>query len=318
MFDIFYYEKGSVKRGDVKDLGKLKKKQLWVDVTNITKKEEDILKTVFNLHPLTIEDLLHSQTRIKVEEFPNYLFCVFYGVQEKEHIEIMELDFVLGRNFFISNHLDEIKTFSELKNNPLKLASLFKQGNDFIFHYLLDIQVDNFFPVLDHIDDRIEVIEERVTKHISSHIMKDILDMKRLIILVKRTALPQRDKLSYLRMGNYAYISKDAIPYFRDIYDHAIRVCDAIDNYREAIANTFDVYMSAVNNNTNEIMKMLSIVATIALPLTVLSSIYGTNFTNLPGKDIPNGFWIMIIMMIIISGMMFHYFYRKGWIRIVI
>ncbi|MBI4440426.1 magnesium/cobalt transporter CorA [Candidatus Woesearchaeota archaeon] len=314
MIDAYYFDK-SVKRVNVADLRKLRSRKLWVDITNITKKEAELVRETFGLHPLTIEDFSKTHTRVKVEEFPNYLFCVFYGIRGTS--ELVELDFVLGRNFIISNHFGEIPAYNGLKSNRERLGRLFREGNDFIFHYLLDTQVDNYFPILDAIDDEIEELEEKVVRSADPAIMRKILELKKSVLLIKRAALPAREKLSYLLLNKSSLISDKAIPYFRDIYDHSIRVCDAVDTNREAISGAFEFYMSAVNNSTNEIMKMLSIVATIALPLTVISSIYGTNFRFIPGAENPLGFWFMVVMMVVISATMFRYFWKRGWIRLV-
>jgi len=312
VIDIFYFDK-NLKKGALKDLDKLKTKQIWIDIIDITKKEADLIKEKFNLHPLTTEDLFNSGIRVKVEEFPNYLFCVFYGIQKTKTIELIELDFILGENFIISNHRKEIPSYNELRNNKEKLENLFKKGNDFIFHKLLDSEIDNYFPVLETIDDQIEDIEEKVTKKTSPRLLTEILKLKRLIVQIKKSAFPQREKISFLAKRDHKLISKKAIPYFRDIYDHAIRVSDTIDNYREAVGNTFDAYMSSVSNSMNEVMKVLSIIATIALPLTVISGIYGTNFQILPGATVIYGFWIMIFAMILLGVGMIYFFKKRGW-----
>jgi magnesium transporter len=312
MIDLFYYDK-IVKKGTIKDLDKLKDKKIWIDVTNITKEEADKLKLRFNLHPLTTEDLFNQGTRIKVEEFSNYLLCIFYGIKKEKSIELQELDFILGKDFIISNHMKEIETFTELKSNPEKLSLLFEKGVDFIFHRLLDKEIDNFFPVLEDIDNQIELIEEEVTKRARPELLQKILKLKRRIVLIKKSVLPQREKIGFLAKNDYKFISKKSIPYFRDIYDHGIRVADSIDNYREAVSGTFDAYMSAVSNNMNEVMKVLSIIATIALPLGVISGIYGTNFDILPGQHVTNGFWIMILGMFSVIGVMIYVFRKRGW-----
>ncbi len=312
MIELFYFDR-TVKKGNIRDLKKLQARRLWIDVTNITKEEEGLLKTSFSLHSLTAEDLLNQGTRIKVEEFSDYLFCVFYGIKKEKSIELQELDFIIGKDFIISSHKKEIATFTELKKNPERLAGLFEKGADFIFHYLLDKEIDNFFPVLEEIDDQIEDIEEEVTKKVRSELLQKVHKMKRTIVLIKKTALPQREKISFLAKNDYRFISKKSIPYFRDIYDHAIRVSDSIDNYREAISGTFDAYMSAVSNNMNEVMKTLSIIATIALPLGVISGIYGTNFDILPGQHFAYGFWIMLLGMFSVIGLMIVMFKKRGW-----
>ncbi len=312
MMDIYYLDKKLMK-GSIEQLPKLKRKRVWVDVSNITKQEAEQLRDIFNLHPLTAEDLLTANTRIKVEEFPNYLLCIFYGVQQKKSIELLELDFVIGKNFLISSRNKDISSYMDLKNNKEKLEALFRKGVDFIFHKLLDGEQDNYFPVLEHIDDEIDYLEGKLTSTPSSDILTRILDLKHSISLLKKTTLQQTEKLSFLVKNDYSFISRHALPYFRDIYDHSIRVSDLIDNYREAVINTFEFFMSTSSKNLNESIKVLSLIATIALPLTTVSSIYGTNFINLPGSDFHYGFWMMIAFMILLSMGMLYFIRKKGW-----
>src|SRR3989338_4761402 len=312
MMDIFYFDK-KLRKAAPEQLPKIKNKRLWVDVSNITKQEAEMLSDAFNLHPVTAEDLLNANTRIKVEEFPQYLFCIFYGVEQKKAIELMELDFVIGRNFLISSRNADISSYAELKSNREKLEALFRRGVDFIFHRLLDGEQDNYFPVLEYIDDEIDIIEGKLSGTPSNDLLTSILALKHSISLLRKTTLQQTEKLSFLVKNDYPFISSQALPYFRDIYDHSIRVSDLIDNYREAIINTFEFYMSAVSKNMNEAVKVLSVIATIALPLTVVSSIYGTNFTNLPGSGFHYGFWVMIGFMIVLSGSLVYFLRRRGW-----
>ncbi len=315
MIDIFYFDKstGTVERGKITELEKIKNKLIWIDITNISKREAELVKKTFNLHPLTVEDLCISRTRIKFEEFPGYLLCVFYGIQRAKKIELVELNFVIGQNFIISSHQKDIKSFTDLKKDKEKLENLFKKGNDFIFHKLLDNEIDNYFPVLEIIDDRVEEIGEKVTKKARPELLKKILRFKRLLVLIKKTTFPQRDVIAYLVKSENRFISRKANPYFRDVYDHFIRVSDLVDNQREGIANTFDVYMSTVSNNMSEVMKVLSIIATTALPLTVISGIYGTNFKILPGSDFQYGFWVMVFIMFLTCMGMIYMFRKRGW-----
>jgi magnesium transporter len=310
MIEIFYLDK-KLKKAQIKDLKKLINKRLWIDITSFTKEAAAILKENFNLHPLTIEDMMHASSRVKIEEFPDYLFSIFYGIRQKN--ELTEIDFILGDNYVISHHKKEIQSCKELKDNQDRIEKLLEKGPDFLFHRLLDKEIDNFLPELEKLDDSIEKIEESITKRPTSELLSQILKIKRRLIQTKKIAHPQRDKISMLIKNDSKRISKKAIPYFRDIYDHSIRVSDTIDNYREAVANAFDVYMSSVSNNMNEVMKTLSIIATIALPLTVVSGIYGTNFLNLPGQDYYYGFWIMIALMALMSIAMILYFRNKRW-----
>jgi len=311
MLDISYFD-GKVKKAEAKNLKKLKSKQLWIDITNITKEESELLKQHFDLHPLTIEDLLSSRVRVKIEEFPSYMFAVFYGVK-KENFSMIELDFILGKNFIISSHKPEIKSITDLKSDEKRMGYLFNRGNDFLFHALLDKEIDNFGPVLEKTYGEIENIEKEILMNPVPELLHKILVLKRHIMVIRKYTFPQREKISLLTRQAYSYISKKSLPYFRDLYDHTILVSDSVDNYRESIVNTVEVYMSAVNNRMNEIMKTLSVIATIALPLTVISSIYGTNFINLPGSHSHFGFWWMMTIMFFISMFTLLFFKRRNW-----
>lgn len=310
MIEIFYYDKG-LKEAKITDLDRLKNKKIWVDITGMTIEDRDVLLSKFKLHHLTVDDLFKSRVRIKIEEFPEYIFCVCYGIKKND---LVELDFVLGKNFLITNHKPKLDSFTSLKENKNKLESLFKNGNDFIFHWLLDYEVDNFFPFIDDIDESIEEVDDMVIRKPRRTTLKKIQSIKKQINELKKVSFPQRDKIANLAKKEYSFISKKAVPYFRDIYDNSIRLSDSIESCRDAIGNTFEAYMSSVSNSTNEAMKVLSIISTIGLPLTAISGIYGTNFRILPGSDHPIGFWIMLgIMTAFVAGMIF-FFKKNEWI----
>jgi magnesium transporter len=313
MIEVFYFD-GELKRASPEDLKGLLDKKVWVDVTNITKEEALHLEKVFKLHPITTEDLIAQNTRVKVEEFPNYLVCVFYGLTKSEKIQFVEQDYVLGENFIISSHFIEIPSYTKLKNHPDYLATLLSKGVDFVFHRLLDHEVDNFLPVIETFDDEIEMVDETATGRPTQEKMQNILRIKREIHELKKTTHPMRDKVSFLTKEHVKFISEKAVPYFRDVHDHTIRISDAVESYREEIGSTFEVYMAAISNSMNEVMKVLSMIATMALPLTVISGIYGTNFANLPGSQQKYGFWGMILAMVCVSTGFLLYYKRRKWI----
>ncbi|MFH1510133.1 MAG: magnesium/cobalt transporter CorA [Candidatus Woesearchaeota archaeon] len=313
MIDIFYLDK-TVRRGNIKQLAELKNKPLWIDISSPTKEELELLQKPFKIHPLTKEDLLKRRTRIKIEEFPNYLFCVFYGIEAKDKAAAMvERDFLIGKNFVISSHDKEVSFYQNLKSNKDRLARLLSKGNDFLFHKLLDTDIDNYFPALECLEDNVEDLEEQVTAGPSSNQLLTILELKRNVLKIKRAVYQQREYIGMLAKNGHEAISKEAIPYFRDIYDHSIRVSDTTDSLREGIMNAFDVYMSSVSNSTNQIMKVLSVIATIALPLTVISSIYGTNFEFLPGSHNLYGFYAMVGLMLLVCVVMLLFFRKRNW-----
>lgn len=312
MIEIFYFDNG-VKSAKVEELSNLREFPLWIDVTGITNEEASLLQEQFSLHPLTTEDMFNNGVRIKAEEFPEYLFIVSYGIRKEKEFELIKVDSVLGNKFVITNHLKKIDATENLKKNKEKLESLFKKGVVFIFHKVIDEEVDHFFPALEKLEEEVVKLEEKSIRNPTSDLLSKILHLKRKVVLIKKYAFHQREKMLILTKGDNKFISKKAIPYMRDVYDHSVRVSDGIDNLRESISNSFDVYMSTVSNKMSEVMKVLSIIATIALPLTVISGIYGTNFITLPGSGFMYGFWIMIFLMMCVSFGMIFFFRKRGW-----
>ncbi len=312
MIDIFYLEKGQVQRGKAENLAALRKKKIWLDVTSITPEESKLLKDNFALHPLTIEDLEHTLTRVKVEEFKDYLFCVFYGIKQVQHPELQEIDFVVGRNFLITNHRLELGSLEELKGTTAKIGHLLDRGVDFLFYWIVDCEVENYYPVLESIDEEIEQIDSLI-KRPRPGLSLRIISLKRDIASIRKTIVAQREKISLLAKQEYTFISQKAIPYFRDAYDHCIRVADELENYREAIIGTFEAYMSSVSLNTNEIMKVLSGITALAMPITVVSSIYGTNFNFLPGAGSLYGFWLMLVFTLLMMLGLLYFFKSRRW-----
>ena len=307
MLDIRYLEE-TIKSGS--DAKACAGRPLWIDATDITDKEAATLQETFDLHPLTIEDLLNARTRIKVEAFPQYLFCVFYILRKEQ---LVELDIILHEKGAISNHRGSVDSLSVLLADPSRLEPLLRKGHDFLFHRILDMEVDNFFPALEALETAIEGLEDEAISTPEPALLSRILEHKRRVVRIRKITLAQREKISTLAKSEQPLITKKAVPYFRDVYDHAIRVADMAESAREAVANAFDVYLSTISNNMNEVMKVLSVIATIALPLTVISGIYGTNFSNLPGAAIPNGFWVMLIGMVAMVVGMLLFFRKRGW-----
>jgi magnesium transporter len=312
MIEAFYLD-GDVKRARIEELSTIIDKPLWVDITNLNKEEQQQIQKTFNLHPLTSEDLYKTGVRVKVEKFANYIFFVFYGITEEKGIHLFEIDLILGKNFIISSHRRHDCAHDQLKHDLENLRALFEKGSDFIFHKILDKEVDNYVPALDNFGGEIEDLEEAITKQPSPQLLNQVLEKKRRLSRIRKFMVPQREKLGLLTKSEYSFISSQALPYFRDVHDHSIRILDTLDNYREALANTFDLYMSSLSNSTNEVMKVLSIIATIALPLSVVSGIYGTNFISLPGAGSSFGFWAMLLLMAVISAGMIGYFKWRNW-----
>ncbi|MDO8481405.1 MAG: magnesium/cobalt transporter CorA [Nanoarchaeota archaeon] len=311
MLEIFQYD-GGVKRIQIGEIDR--SKTVWVDMTDVTIEELAQVKEMFLLHPLTEEDIQMMDVRIKVEEFPDYLFCVFYGIAKAgEKVRMVELDTVVGKNFVITSHKQPLVGTTELKNNTQRLESLFQKGPDFIFHRILDVEIDHYFPILEQMEDEIDRLEEEVTRKAEPPLLSKILMLKRELIPIRKYVFQQKDKLSYIAKNEYAFISRRAVPYFRDVHDHTIRVHDSIENYKEALSGAFKVYMSMMSNHMNEIMKTLTIMTTLSLPIMAVSSIYGMNFAHLPGEEQPWGFWYVVLVMLACLVITLVFFKKRKW-----
>jgi len=313
MLDIFYWN-GELQRCGTEHLPAVRHRRLWIDATAITKEEAELLTKLFRLHTVTTHDLFLESVRVKVEEFPNYMICTFYGADiEDDKINITPLDFVFGHNFIITTHQKPIKNYETLKKEEETLKTLFIKGVPFLFHRLLDDEITNFVPVLGAIEDEIEKIDEGVAIKANSELLNRILNIKKKIVEIKKITFPQREHMSFLARRKYKFIPEHSQPYFRDVYDNTIWVSDVMETQRESIGTAFEVYMTSINNHMSEVMKVLSVIATIALPMTVISGIYGTNFLKLPGAKTANGFWIMMGLMGIMMIGMIIFFKKRKW-----
>ncbi|MFH1588912.1 MAG: magnesium/cobalt transporter CorA [Candidatus Diapherotrites archaeon] len=288
-----------------------KKKMFWIDLIRPEVKEIEPLQELLKIHPLTTEDMTKFGTRIKVEEFPDYAFMVFYGINPD--YSMYEIDFILGKNFLVSTHKKEDPFSEKLKKNPEKLASLLKKGPDFLMHEILDMEIDNFFPVLDSIDDLIEAQEKIILKNPESKTLEKIIKTKNKINKIRKKAFHQREKLMILTKRVDGFFSNEAIPFFRDLYDSSIRITDLLDNYRENLSSLVEIHMSVISNRMNEVMKVLSVIATIMLPLTVITGMYGMNFKLLPFAEWEHGFTAMLGIMLALMVTMLWFFKKRNW-----
>jgi len=315
MMEVLCFDRGvrRASQAEIRSLVRLKKR-LWIDLISPTESEVALLKEAFSLHPITAEDIVTKNTRVKVEVFENYMLVVLYGIYKNKNIRLRETDFVLGKNFLITSHTQKIEAFDSFKADK-KLASISRSGMDFLMHSLVDMEVDNFLNVLEQFNDVVDKIEDRIMKRPDPAIVEKILDLKRRVNRIKKIVVRQQEKISFLAKNQYALISPECQTYFRDVHDHFYTVTDMIEDYKYALAGSLDAYMYSVANTTNKVMKLLSIVATIVLPLTVISSIYGMNLAFLPGSEAPAGFWVIIGIMLTMVGIMLTFFKRRGWLR---
>ena len=294
---------------------------LWISLENPTPEEvEQILRGVFQFHPLAVEDSLNIGYQTpKVDDYGKYIFIVFHALRSRspdaDTLETLEINLFLGMNFLVTLFLDtQLEHVNRLWKRLERDERLLQFGSDFLCHGLLDMIVDDYIPMLDQLDDEIEWLEEQVLAKPTPHILARILSLKHTIMTLRRVISPQREVVNRLSRDEFPMIDSQSQIYFRDIYDHLVRFQDLSESLRDIVSGAMDIYLNSTSLRLNEVMKALTIVSTIFLPLSFLAGVYGMNFTRqVPDYNSPMGiefFWFITIM---VAGGMLYFFRRRGW-----
>ncbi len=285
----------------------------------------DLVRTIgeaYNLHPLAVADVINGGQRTKIENYTQQHFVVLrHPVLEDDILDTMQVSIFLGKNYVVSFHGGEADIFSpireRLRNNPDgRLRTL---QCDYLLYALIDLIVDSSFPVLEVLGEQLESLEDEVLENPSRDTLDNIHLMKRELILLRRAQWPQRELLNVLLRDEYGFVKENTKIYLRDCYDHTIQVMDLIENYREMSSGLLDVYLSSMSNRMNDVMKVLTVIATIFIPLSFLAGVYGMNFDtsasplNMPELSWPFGYVLFWLIAIVIAGAMLLLFRRKGW-----
>ncbi len=297
---------------------------LWIDMYNTTEAESQrILNDVFNFHPLAIEDALKyliddAVHHPKIDDFDSYLFIVFNGLKEDSNsinYKMFSMSCFLGHNFIITIH-NETAEYTITNNlNSIINERTFKKGPDYILNLILDSIVDRYYPILDNFETEIDDVEEELFRGTPGNkTLLRILNLKKALIKLRRISSYQKEVLFKLTRGDSELISLEESVYYRNVYDHLVRVSDTTESYRDYVAGMLDSYLSIVNNKMNEVMKFLTVIATIMLPLTLISGIFGMNFEFIPFLHDELGFWICMTSMLIVAAVMLSWFRHKKWI----
>jgi len=274
---------------------------------------------VFAFHPLAIDDCYNERVDTpKIDDYGAYLFIVAQSVgyaSRTERLQLAEVDVFLGPNYVVSVRVKPVAAVDELYARARESSHLMARGADFLAHTILDSLVDLLLPAVEEMDEQIDELEQRILDRPDKSLLPDVLLLKRNTLRLRRSILPQRDMVNRLSRGEFgALIGRDALIFYRDVYDHIVRVEEMLEGLRDLADGALSSYLSAVNNRMNEVMKVLSVVAVIFLPLTLIASIYGTNLEYSPfGLDLKAGFFLMLAVMLVIAGGLVLYFRRRGW-----
>jgi magnesium transporter len=292
---------------------------IWLDLDSPDEAADRILLDVFRFHPLTVEDCRETRNYPKVEEFPGYLYFIVHGVTANitpDRFNTIELDAFLGPNYVITYHHDTFRSISNVKKLLSTSPVICQRGPAFLLHQILDQIVDFYTPVLDDFDERIAKLEDDIfaLNRPNKAIMEEIMDLKRGVLRLRRISARQMEVILRSSRGEFTLIPAQLLPFYRDIYDHIMRITDLAENYRDLISGSLDAYMSVVGNRMNEIMKVLTIFSAIMLPLTFIAGLYGMNFDNLPELHFAYSYFVVLGVMLIIAVAMLIFFWRRGWI----
>ncbi len=297
---------------------------VWLDVGPDDEGERTALDRFFEktleLHLLTIEDLWAERALPKIEDFGRYLFVLAHGVRhdDKRRICTLELDVVTGPRFVVTHHEGSSRSVDAVRAELQRSPRLLEKGTAWVLHALLDHLVDHYVPVFDDLDEIVEALEHDVIAKAgtrSGHgLMTRIFELKRELQHLRRIVAHQRETLVRLSRGEFDAIPKEAVPFFRDVYDHFSRITDLAESYRELVTATMEAYLSVQGNRMNEVMKTLTLISTVMLPLTFVAGVYGMNFDVIPGAHSPLGFWICCGAMAAIGVGIVTFFRYRRWL----
>jgi magnesium transporter len=297
----------------------------WVDLQGLG--DEDVLRRmggVFDLHPLVLEDVVNVPQRPKVEEYDEQLLLIARMIMPKKSgkgFMSEQVSFILGRHYLLTVQEEPANdSFGPVRDRIRSNKGLIrKEGADYLMYALLDAIIDGFFPVLEDYGETIEDLEDEVVSNPTRQTLEKIHKLKRELLMMRRAIWPQRDAINSLIRDGSDLISNEVRVYLRDCYDHAVQVLDMVETYRELASSLMDVYLSSVSNKMNEVMKLLTVISTIFIPLTFVAGVYGMNFNpeksplNMPELNWYYGYPLCWAVMGAIAASLIYYFYRKGW-----
>jgi magnesium transporter len=292
---------------------------LWVDLAAPTPEESRrILADTFRFHPLAVEDAMSEIHHPKVEAYDGYLYLILHGIafEEREHrFATRDVDFFVGRNYLVTVHDGRSRSIAKLRQVCDKHQHILAEGPVGLLHRLVDSMVDHYSPEIEELEKRIDTMEHEAALGGRETLVRQILALKRDLSSLRRVVIPQRDAVGRLARREFPMIADEMAYRFRDVYDHLVRLSEEATLFQDRVTGILDVHLSAVSNRLNQVVKVLTVMSTIFLPLTVLTGMYGMNLRlpHLPGGDAAQFWWILGIMVTLAAAMLAA-FRSRGWI----
>jgi len=294
-------------------------KVTWINLNGLNNINAiEVLGEHYNIHPLTLEDIANTNQRPKMEENEDYIFLVVKMIYYNDDHELIieHLSIILGKGYVITFQESDGDVFNNLRDRiEHKKGRIRGYGADYLAYALLDAVVDNYFSVMEILGEHVEDLEENIFEFETNDLIaNEIQALKRQILKIRRAVFPLREGINRLEKNEHPLINPKIQHFTRDLYDHIIQVSESIDLYREMVWGLMDMHMSIISNKMNEIMKVLTIIATIFIPLTFIAGIYGMNFENMPELHTRDGYFVLLGLMAVIFIIMIIYFRRKKWL----
>ncbi len=293
---------------------------LWVDVDSNSRQQVALLEKVFGFHPLAIEDVLNPLSRPKVDAYDQYVFVTLRAVrfheetQDPYDLETANLYFFLGANYLVTVHAGRSQHVDQVADICLRTPDVVSRGSARLMHQIMDAAIDAYFPILDRVDDFLDSLEERVFQSFDEGSLRDIFAVKRLVLSLRRYLAPQREIFNVLSNRPAPLLQPELQLYFRDIYDHMLRINDSLDTYRDLLSSTMESYLSQVSNRLNLVTKGLSVVATLSVPFVVVSGMWGMNFAHIPLASHRYGFEIMLAVQLGMGALLIGLLKWRKWL----
>ena len=318
-YEETHFEEREVKRVEECFVFKDKPTVTWMNVDGLHQVEIlEKLGECYGLHPLVLEDILNTDQRPKMEDYGEYIYIVLKALDyndKSNEIETEQISLILGSNFVFSFQEREGDTFDpireRIRNGKGRIRSM---GADYLAYALLDSIIDNYFIILEKLGEKIELLEEKLVTQPAPETLRTIHHLKREMIFLRKAVWPLREVINGLERGESSLIKESTRVYLRDVYDHTIQTIDTIETYRDMVSGMLDIYLSSVSNRLNSVMKVLTIIATIFMPLTFLAGVYGMNFKYMPELGWRLGYPLIWLIMIGIGVLMLIFFRKKKWL----
>jgi magnesium transporter len=292
--------------------------RFWVDLSGPTPEEGAILSQVFKFHELSIEDALSEIHQPKIEAYDTYLYLILHGIhfrKGRHEFETRDVDFFLGENYLVTVSKGDSRSLQQLRDVCSRNGYALAEGPAALLYRIVDTMVDNYRPEVEELNNRINDIEKQVFEKPNPNLVRTILGVKKDISSLRRVTLPQRDAVGRIARREFRLIPEQIVYRFRDVHDHLIRLSDEALLFQDRVTSLLEANLSQVSNQLNTVMKILTVITTIFMPLTLLTGLYGMNVSlpDFPGHATADFWWVVFLMVVIASGMLW-FFRRRGWL----